>query len=226
MSTDVRRFVGFLLLATLGGMAAVVLLPKMLGVAAGPEAELIFRLKKSEREGLQLPVPGQKGELKSARHEYMRLSVELDPVGRTANVAGTLDFEGSYGQTNVHSLGLERVRFAWEDGDWEAKGGFAPRLVAVVAALEKRRRELDQGALTEPGSFGILPSEAASLLAIRGRRYFSQDWYIRVEPDGARVTEAFRVIGTLPSRPVDDKGRTELSLQRRGEEFFFRRKGE
>ncbi len=226
MTNDLRRFVGFLVLAVFGGSAAVVLLPKLLGFAAGPEAELVTRLKQSERAGLEVPVKGHPATIKSRRHEYQRLSVEVNLEEQRADVAGTLDFEGTLGLTRVHSLGSERVRFTLEEGEWEAKDGFAPQLGRVVAALERRRVELERGLLSEPSRWGISRKEAAALLAIEGRSYQAQDWFIRLEPGSARVTEEFRVQGTLPERPVDDKGRTDLSLFLEGQEFFFQAKGE
>lgn len=217
-------------LAVVGlGAAALVLVPKLLGLAAGPESELIALLKQTEGRDLALSIAGASEPLRSSRHRFDRISLVLDPQAGTALVTATLDFDGKLGSTRVSSLGLERIRFAYRHGSWSAEEGFAPRLAAVVAALERRRRALEAGdlgrlaSLTMQRSSGALEEDAALLrvLAIRERQYLAHAWYIRSERGEALVSEDFRLVGSTPDRPVDELGSLRLRLTFEAGEFFF-----
>jgi hypothetical protein len=223
-----------LALAMLAGVG-----PRMLGLAAGPEAEIITALKHLEREGIKLSLPGAAAPLKSREVHYDRLSVRVEPGGQRAVVLATLDFTGSLGDTQISSLGVEQVPFVLRDGDWEPEGGPVPRLEAVVVALESRRRALEGGdpaALArlwgpqgedggserlDGGSEGVGELDLDTVLALVKRRYRADAWFIRLERDEAVATEHWRLEGDLPSRPVDQLGERRLNLLRRGEEFLF-----
>jgi hypothetical protein len=217
--------VGLALVATL-----VVLVPRLLGSAAGPEAEIITALKSTEREGLELTVPGAQARLVSKEHHFARITVNVEPGGQRAVAWATLDFTGRLGRTEVGSLGVERVPFVLRGRTWAPEGLTAPRLVAVVGRLEARRRALEAGdrtaleALRAPGAAtegGGETEELEKVLALQRRRYQAEAWYLRLERDEVVATEAWRLEGVLPSRPVDEKGRRRLSLIRSGEEFLF-----
>src|SRR4051812_44804988 len=106
-SGPVVVFVGVLLL----GAVAAVVLPKLFGVSASPEADLISQLKSSQADALEVPVAGSAVPLRSSRHEFQRITVSVAPDGRTATVVATLDFDGALGATKVSSLGAERIGF-------------------------------------------------------------------------------------------------------------------
>jgi hypothetical protein len=59
------------------------------------------------------------------------------------------------------------------------------------------------------------------VLELQRRHYWSEAWYLRLERDGAVASEQWHLEGQSPSRPVDERGRRQLSLVRRGEEFLF-----
>jgi hypothetical protein len=219
-------------LAFLGiATAAAVLLPRLLGVAAGPEAEIIGAVKDVEGRKLTLTVPGTSVPLISRDHVYDRITVSPGE-NETLVANATLDFNGTLGETRVSSLGLERVEFALKDGDWEPTHGLAPRLVAAVAALESRRQALQVGkpALLEPLR---LPSDAGGLEGASGdhlrqvwelkdRRYEVKAWLLRFERDEVEVREEYRLVGSLPSRPVDEVGARSFRLREKsGGQFLF-----
>ena len=229
-SEDWSRLGGVFILVLAAAAALVVLVPRWLGVAAGPEAEIITVLKSTEREGLALAIPGVEEPLRSRKHHFARITVDVEPGGERAVAWATLDFEGQLGRTGISSLGVERVPFVRREREWVPERLAAPRLVAVVGALESRRRALEAGdrraleRLLAPGleaSTGGGEAELARVLELRRRRYRAETWYLRLERDEAVATEAWRLEGQLPSRPVDEKGQRRLSLVRHEEEFLF-----
>lgn len=208
--SQAQRALGFLA-ATVGlALAVAVLGPRLLGAAAGPEAELVTRLKTVERNGLTLALPGV-GTLHGTALAFQRISVTLDADGQAATVTSTLDFtgnlarEGELERTRVSSLGLERARYRWTDGDWVPESTDAPRLSAILAALEARRRFLDSGAL--PPDAGL-----DALREMTRRVYTSEAWYVRSERGEVLVSEDYRLQGDRPDRPVDERGTRRLSL--------------
>jgi len=223
------KYVALLLAVLAAGVALVVLGPRLLGLAAGPEAELITLLKTSERRDLALEVPGAQAKLHSRRHEYQRLSVWLDPDGEVAHVAATLQFEGRLGDVDVSSLGVEQIAFRRDGSDWIPVKGLAPNLVAVVGALERRRQALSPLSLPRLGP--LLPPDAglsipaggdlALLEALSGARYTAKGWFIRIDRGSAQVAEDYHLTGTLPDRPVDEVGTRRLDLIRGDAEFYF-----
>lgn len=223
------KYVSLFVAVLAAGAALVVLGPQLLGLAAGPEAELITLLKASERRDLALEVPGASAPLHTRRHEYQRLSVWLEPDGEVAQVAATLQLEGRLGDVDVSSLGMEQIAFRRDGSDWIPVKGLAPHLVAVLGALERRRQALSPPSL--PRLRSLLPPDAglsvpaggdlALLQALEGARYTVKSWYIRVERDSAQVAEDYRLVGTLPDRPVDQVGTRRLDLVRANSEFYF-----
>lgn len=218
---------GLVIAALAVATSLAVLGPRILGLAAGPEAEVITALKRTEREGLELRIPGADVPLRSREHHFARITVDVAPDGRRAVAFATLDFDGLLGETTVSSLGVERVPFVLHDGAWEPEGQAAPRLVGVVTALEARRRALEGGhrealgALAGPEAVAPDGPELEEMLRLRQRRYRAEAWYLRLERDDAVATERWRLQGTLPERPVDTRGVRPLSLVRHAEEFFF-----
>jgi hypothetical protein len=229
--SDAWSRLGGVLIALLAAAAAgVVLVPRWLGVAAGPEAEIITYLKTTERDGVSLALPGVGEPLESQAHHFARITVNVDPEGERAVAWATLDLRGRLGSTEVSSLGVERVPFVRHGRDWVPEGLIAPRLAAVVRALELRRAALEAGsrerlaallAPEAPAGGGEGESELARLMELQRRRYRAEAWFLRLERDDAVATEAWRMEGQLPSRPVDERGQRRLSLVRSGEEFFF-----
>jgi hypothetical protein len=165
--------------------------------------------------------------------------VRVEPGGQRAEALATLDFTGTLGDTDISSLGVEQIPFVLRSGSWVLEGRVAPRLAAVVVALEARRRALESGdtaalaQLMAPpeadagseadagGSVGVGQPDPQTLVALKRRRYRAEAWFIRLERDEAVVTEHWHLEGDLPSRPVDQQGESRLILLRRGEEFLF-----
>jgi hypothetical protein len=199
-------------------LAVAVLGPRLLGAAAGPEAELVTRLKKLEKNGLVLDV-GTLGTLYGLSVNFQRISVVLDADGQGATVTSTLDLTGNFRRgdavhrTTVSSLGLERARYRYRDGEWQPEVSDAPRLVAILTALESRRRLLEAREL--PADAGV-----ESLREMTRRIYTSRAWYIRSERDDVVVSEEYRLEGTTPQRPVDEEGTRRLSLSPDSGGFF------
>jgi hypothetical protein len=200
--------------------------PALLGAAAGPETEVITWLKRTEADGLVLEIaPG--AQLRSGRHYFDRIVVDVEPEQGRALATSTLDFEGKLGRTKVSSLGLEQAWFRPERGGWAPEESPAPILQAAVRALEARRRALEVGQTLELGRLSgghSAPGDeeaVRAVLALERRRYHVAAWYIRSEREGVVVTEEYRVEGVLPDRPVDEKGLRRLRLEPKGGEFFF-----
>ncbi|HYI02012.1 hypothetical protein [Hyalangium sp.] len=238
-TADWSRLGGILIAATAFVMVAVVG-PRVLGLAAGPEAEIITALKRFEKEGISLPLAGVAPELTSRELHYARITVRVEPGGQRAEVLATLDFTGSLGDTQVSSLGVEQVPFVLQDGDWKPERGEVPRLAAVVVALEARRRALEQGDPAtlarlsglmggedggsegvDGGSEGVGELSLDTVLALKKRSYRAGAWFLRLERDEAVATEHWHLQGDLPSRPVDLRGESRHRLLRRGQEFLF-----
>jgi len=239
------RYLALVLAVLCAGAALVAWGPRLLGAAGGPEAELVTLLKRTEREGLTLEVPGSAEPLISATHRFDRLAVSYDPASEEAFVAATLDFDGHLGQVKVSSLGVEKIAFRRRGGDWVPEHGLAPNLVAVVRALVARQRALEElGRPSTPDSPPASPTlrallplllkrdaeavarlgsdgELRALAHLTGREYRPKAWFIRVDWDRAEVSEDYRLMGALPDRPVDLEGTRRLSLSRSGAEFLF-----
>ncbi|MCU0697009.1 MAG: hypothetical protein MUC96_10800 [Myxococcaceae bacterium] len=220
MSPEGQKVVGFVAATAALLLVVAVFGQRVLGVAAGPENELITQLKRLEQPGT---VFDERTRLVGTKVSYQRLSVVVDASGERAVVTGTLDFTGTLGgAVAVGSLGLEKVRFERRDDGWQLVDGPAPRLCAILRALERRRQALQAGSIPDaPG----LDVERAELFRRLERRVFTVEaWYIRSEREGVEVAEDFRLSGALPERPVDEKGTRRLSLSEdsRGEFSFPR----
>lgn len=210
-------------------LAGMVLMPRFLGLATGPEVEIITTLKDTEQDALVLPVPGALEPLKSTTHHFARITVTMEPGGERAVAWATLDLIGQMGRTRVSTLGVERIPFVRRGREWVPEGSWAPRLVAVVRALEARRRALESGepraleALRAPGTGSDAGEDEriSRVMELQRRRYQAQAWYVRLERDEAMASEEWRLEGVLPSRPVEERGERGLSLIRHAEEFFF-----
>ena len=203
------RALGFLAATAALVLAVAVLGPRLLGVAAGPETELVSRLKNLERVGFDLPVAG--GTLHAAQLSFQRISVVVDADGLGATVTSTLDLTGNFERpgeplrTKVSSLGLERARYRYRDDAWAPESSDAPRLLGILAALEARRASLNRAEL--PADAGL-----DELAGMTRRVYTSEAWFIRSEREDVTVSEDFRLEGDRPERPVDEKGTRRLSL--------------
>ncbi len=228
MNGEARKALLFFAVTAAIGMVVVVFGTRVLGLAAGPESEIITLLKKSESAGLSVPVPGADGELRSTRHHFDRIVVESNPETRTAEVVTTLDFEGKLGEATVSSLGLETLRFEWRDGEWRATDGLAPRLTQITSVLEARRRALESGDLEALSGLARTSAHAlrrdpelSRVLELQNRRYRVSAWFLRSERGEVLVGEDWRLEGDTPDRPVDQKGTRRLSLKRNETGFFF-----
>jgi hypothetical protein len=206
--SQAHRFLAFLAATMALALVAFVMGPRLLGLAAGPEVELVTRLKTAERAGLELPV-GSVGTLHGTRVSFQRLSVVLDADGQGATVTSTLDFTGnlertgSPQRTRVSSLGLERARYRLREGSWLPETTDAPRLCNIVLALEGRRVVLDSSD----------PAPDAGPDWLHRRAYTAEAWFIRSERGEVLVSEDFRLVGELPDRPVDEKGTRRMTLE-------------
>jgi hypothetical protein len=198
--------------------------PKLVGAAGGPEGELITQLKVAERDGLVLPVSG--GRLAGHQLLYQRISVTVDAAARRATVLATLDFNGQFGATQVSSLGVEKIVFVFDAGVWKPETTLAPRLVAVVNALESRRRALemgDRGQLSKLAGNpdGGLEAEVERWLELVDRKLRVDAWFIRLEREGGQVSEQYRLEAFGRDRPFRQAGPRKLQLETSGGEFFF-----
>jgi hypothetical protein len=206
-----------------GGLG-LVWAPRLLGKAAGPDVELITQLKEAETAGLQIPLLG--GTLKSKQLTFQRLTVTLDAPGKQATVLGTLDFNGAFGTTEVSSLGVEKIVFVFDGVDWKPQTTLAPRLAAVVTALEQRRRAFEAGnrvaleSLARSGDAG-LGAEADQWLDLLERKLQVDAWFIRLERDQVQVSEQYRLDGFGRDRPFRSAGPRRLDLQAAEGQFFF-----
>ncbi|MEW5737750.1 MAG: hypothetical protein AB1938_02430 [Myxococcota bacterium] len=212
------RALGFLAATAALALAVAVLGPRLLGAAAGPEVELVTRLKKLEKNGLELELGGL-GTLHGLNVNFQRISVTLDADGQGATVTSTLDLTGNFQRpgatlrTTVSSLGLERARYRLRDGEWEPESSDAPRLVGILTALERRRLLLEAPEL--PPDAGV-----DHLKNMTRRVYTSLAWYLRSEREDVLVSEDYRLEGTTPDRPVDEKGTRRLSLSQDSRGLF------
>ncbi|MFZ5470446.1 MAG: hypothetical protein ACOZIN_13495 [Myxococcota bacterium] len=228
MSPELLRPLGFFAATVAVGASAIVLFPRLFGAAAGPEVEIITSLKRTERTGLTQGVNGSPTPLRSRRHQFDRLQVSAARGAKKATLTATLDFTGSFGDTEVSSLGLERVELEGDD-EWSPVGGWAPRLAAAVAMLERRRQALEAGDLESLAVLGqkmtapLLAAhpEVQRLLTVRGRKYRARAWYLRSEREEVTVREEYQLVGSLPDRPVDELGARRLTLVWQNGEFFF-----
>jgi hypothetical protein len=227
VTSDGKKAVAFF--AGTAALAVVVLSlgTRLLGLAAGPESEIITLLKATEKDGLVLEVPGVPERLVSTRHHFERLVVEVDDKGRTAQAVSTLDFEGRLGRTKLSSLGLERISFEHRGGRWSARA-HAPILVQVAALLEARRQALHQGDLAALSRLSGQSEQAMlehpelfRILSLQNRSYRATAWYVRSDREEVLVGEDFHLQGDTPDRPIDEKGSKRLLLRRSHGEFFF-----
>jgi hypothetical protein len=87
------------------------------------------------------------------------------------------------------------------DGDWTAEPSALPRLTTILTTLEQRRRalEADDGGLAWPD--------------VTRRALRSEAWFIRSEREAVEIAEDYRLQGTAPDRPVDERATRRLSLQ-------------
>lgn len=224
--SEAQRGLGVLAVVVALGTVFAVFGSRLLGLAAGPEPEILTVLKKAEAH----PDTVQVGPLvKVLKLSYQRLTVLVEPSGERALVTGTLDFEGQLGEsrlaTKVSSLGYERLPFVLREGSWEPEEGWAPRLQKAVEALEARRRALeayDVAALRRlSGGLDGGLAGLEELAVMRGRALKVEAWLLRSEPSGALVSEEARLTGSLPDRPVEDTAARRLNLAWDGAGFFF-----
>lgn len=224
---DFRRL-GWAVLGALVLAGALALLPR-LGSLSNPEAELITQLKRTERDGLTLPLGPGLPSLVSSRHHFDRITVTLDLPARQAKAVSTLDLDGRVGQTEVSTLGLERTPFREVDGRWAPTDGWAPLLRDALSLLERRRRALEQDGdaalealvVSKDRARALGDPRLAALRQVGHRRYRVTAWYLRTERSRVRVTEAYRLEGDTPDRPVDEEGRRSLVLVREGDVLLF-----
>ncbi|MFL5321251.1 MAG: hypothetical protein ACJ790_16445 [Myxococcaceae bacterium] len=223
MRNDWLRPLGFFVVFGFLGVVLYASLPKLLGSAAGPDAEIVSYIKNAERDGIRFPgAPPLLGK----KVFFDRITVTVDADAHTAEAVATLDFDGTFGETKVSSLGYEKIRFKFADGSWAPEGLLAPRLLAIVSALERRRAALEKGdsaAMLALGGEDGGAGDLDSVLAIGDRHYTARAWFIRSERDTVLVTEEARVRGKLPERPVDEDRTIRLTLEpaKSGGEFFF-----
>ena len=144
---DWSRLGGIVIAVLALGAALAVLRPRACsGAAAGPEAEIITALKEAEHDGLSLPVPGAAVPLVSRSIHFARITVSVAPGGRSApRPAPRWTSRRAGPHRGQHRWGGADALRRYADGDWRPEGPLAPRLLAVVTALEARRRALEAG---------------------------------------------------------------------------------
>lgn len=200
MSSHSAKWASLAIATAAVAAGGLVLAYRLIGVAAGPEAELIALLRQTERDGLRLSIPGTNAPLVSRSHHFDRFSVRLGPNGDTAEVVSTLDFSGKFDATEVSSVGLERVAFEYRDGRWQPVAGLAPRLTEVLSALESRRQSVEKKS---------------------ARGYQAAAWFIRLEREQAIATEDYLLPGKPAADVAEQRGTRRFVLQRQGNKFLF-----
>lgn len=218
---------GFVLAVGAVAVCVAVLLPRWLGSAGGPQSEILSALQHAQSRGVELAIPGSSTPLVSQNLRWARITVtpfESDPL--RAQAVATLDFEGTFGETRVSSLGLEKIPFVFRDGEWVPETSLAPLLSRIVATLEQRRSALAGGDAAKLEKLSARASdlkspEITALLQLTKRRYSARTWYIRSERDEVLVTESFQLEGEEPDRPVNEVGNRRLTLKPDGQEFVF-----
>lgn len=208
MNREVSRFLSFLAAAAALGLVIAVFGARFLGSAGGADGAIITHLKKLERDGVEHELSW--GRLLGPRLQFERISVVLDADGQGATVTSTLDFTGEVRRTGgvttkVSSLGLERARYLLVDGDWEPERTDCPRLLRILEALERRRRAIDRAE--------VQPDGGVPFGQVSARVYSSLAWYIRSEREDVTASEDYRLEGSEPDRPVDEKATRRLSLR-------------
>jgi hypothetical protein len=210
--------------------AGAVLLPKLLQLSQSPQTDVLVTLKGLEEGGLRESVSGSSAPLVSDRFTLDRVTVEPGPDRASARAVFTLDFEGSVGPVRVSALGLEHVALVHGDHGWRPQGGhWAPTLAATVRLLSERAQALEKGDLAALGGLvakgdrdkALGSAALAHLLSVRDREYRPTAWYVRAGREGVQVTEEYRLLGSLPERPVDETGRRSLRLVPEGKELRF-----
>jgi hypothetical protein len=209
--------------------AVLVFAPKLLDLAAGPDAGMRSVLQQGERAGLALAIPGTSAVLVSRRLHYDRVTTHVDDDGEEAFALSTLDFEGTLGSIQVSSLGVERIPFERSGTQWRPRSGLAPRLAGVIAALEARRQALEAGDAAKLVGLAASPETGRAAQDELLRRAASAPkplnhicaWYIRLERNRALVTEDYRIGEGSAEHPPKEKGTRRLTLERQGPQFLF-----
>ena len=211
-------------LALLGG-AVWVLLPRMLGVAGGPEPELVAALRTAELARAPIPVSSA-APFEPRTLDFDRFSVTVE--GDRAMVVSTLDASGTSGGVTVSSLGRERVRFVRRGGRWEPDGPLAPALAGALEALWHRATLLSGSSLDALGSLvgaterdrSLEDARLEQILRIPAHRWEPRAWFLRSERGEVVVTED--AVLTSPSRtPEPRTGRLRLVSSDGGGSFVF-----
>lgn len=203
----------------LGGLVA--LAPRLFGGTgwSSPDVRIQGQLQNALRDGAIFDIPGLEEPLRAGRVRLKLPSVDVLDADHAVAVV-TLDVTGALGDTEVSSLGYERIPFERDArGRWHAPQGLAPRLTAALAALEARRVALEAGAAERIDALSMdtaPPAQELSrmrfLQSLAQRRFDVETWLLRSERDRVEVAERYRVRGTLPERPVDEKGMRNLTL--------------
>ena len=220
-------------LAFLGGLVVVgtvaaFTLPAVFIAAAGPRSEIVGTIKKTEVDGLSLTLPHSKEPLVAHHHHFDRVSVKLDEASGRAEAFSTLDFTGAWGKVEVSALGSERTLFALRKRGWAPADGYAPLLARSVDMMVRRQSAIEKGDRLTLSSLirgGRLELEDELtwkfLTSLQNRKYTPLAWYLRIAKDEVRATEAYRLEGSLPDRPIDEKGSRSLILKPEGTDLFF-----
>lgn len=210
MSGESNRVIGFVATAVALALIVAVLVDSVFRKGGGPEGAIVTRLKELEADGMKVTLDA--GLLVSQKVSYQRISVALDADGQGAEVTSTLDFTGALQRppplppTSVSSLGLERSRYVNVGGTWQPAQSDSPRLLAILRALEWRRSAIERGEpIFEDG--GIAFPEVT-----RDRSFRSEAWFIRSERGEVEVAEDFKLVGTTPERPVQDRATKRLTM--------------
>jgi hypothetical protein len=180
----------------LGAAVLLWLVPSLLGLAGGAAPEVATVLGSAARPPVQLAVKGSAVPLVGRALHFERVTVAEE--GREgARAVSTLDFEGTYGDVRVSSLGRETTRFRRTGAGWELEGSLAPTLCAALAALVARRAALERGdaavlagLLVDADRQKALADPALRTWLARSQRNVPiQAWYLRSETGEITVTE-------------------------------------
>jgi hypothetical protein len=147
-----------------------------------PEGAVQDRIAGLARQGVALPVGTERAQFPSL--SISEVTVDLD--GPHARALFHAEGQGRLGDIHVGYIGGEAVALA-RGGGWEAERGvWLPRLAGVLEALRQRDEALARG---DGAALAALALDAGPIQPVPPRPSPVRAWLIRIEGEGAQVSE-------------------------------------